>query len=751
LAGGGQVDPVAEAKFVDDGTDRAKGESRCVAVGAEMAKKKVREILVDHSSDEAGGSLIGEVAMAREDALFHGPRAPRIALEEGQIVVGLQEKRLAVPDALDDEFGRMAEVRQEPEAGGAVFDDEADRVTGVVWDGECLDHEVADGKAVARDKQSPLVEFREGMAEAVGGGAIAVEGELVRAAQDAQSRGVVGVLVGQENAVEVLKTKPHGLQPPRDLAGAETGIDQESGLARFDEGAVSRTPAAQDSEPQHGPICRGDGGRGQGGILAWLLLADWSVATWYRVPLRFTQSQSLQQAQVFTAQMQQALAMLQAPAMELRSLVQKELSENPVLEEPPETAPEPAGDGDDAFLDAKIAQLREMDEDTRAYFFRERSGPRATAEDEEKRQFFFDSVVEARSLADHLEEQLRFATTDLGVLRAGLEIIGDIDEDGFLRATDEEIAAGCAQPPETVARALALVRSFDPVGVGARDLRECLLIQLERLGKGEALESSIVRDHLEDLGRRRFDQIARACGEGVRRVVAAAEFIATLVPKPGRAFLPENRSDIVVPEVFVTRGEDGEWRVAVNEDCLPRLRISNEYKEMLASSGGRDDLRRYLRDRIRSGKSFIHAIRQRQDTIRRIAEEIVRRQTDFLNEGVSRLKPMTLAQVAEAVGVHETTVSRAIANKYAQTPWGVFELKFFFAPGYRISGGESLSNKSVKEALQQIIDGEDRAHPFSDEQIVKIFEGRGLPIARRTIAKYRTDLGILPASMRRRD
>lgn len=448
--------------------------------------------------------------------------------------------------------------------------------------------------------------------------------------------------------------------------------------------------------------------------------------------------------------MQQALAMLQAPAMELRSLVQKEMSENPVLEEPQEPAPEMEGDTGDASLDAKIEQLREIDEDTRAYFFRERSGSRATAEEEERRQFFFDSVAEARTLADHLEEQLRLSATDPDILKAGLEIIGNIDDDGFLRATDQEIATGCGVQVGAVARALVLVRSFDPVGVGARDLRECLLIQLERLGKGDELESMIVRDHLDDLGHRRFDQIARACGENVRRVRAAAEFIATLDPKPGRAFLPENRSDVVVPEVFIARGEDGEWVVAMNEDSLPRLRISNEYKEMLASSAGRDDLRRYLRERIRSGKSLIHAIRQRQDTIRRIAEEIVRRQVDFLEGGVSCLKPMTLAQVAEVAGVHETTVSRAIANKYAHTPWGVFELKFFFTPGYRTSGGDNLSNKSVKGALQKIIDGEDRAHPLSDEQIVKIFEGRGLEIARRTIAKYRTELGILSSSMRRR-
>ncbi len=471
----------------------------------------------------------------------------------------------------------------------------------------------------------------------------------------------------------------------------------------------------------------------------------------HRVSLKFAQTQSMQQAQVFTAQMQQALAMLQAPVMELRSLVQKEMSENPVLEEPEDAGPASVAEGGEADLDAKIEELRQIDEDTRAYFARERSGPRATAEDAERRQFFFDSLVVERTLADHLEEQLRLSATDPEVLNAGLEIIGDIDDDGFLRATDEEIAAGCGASAGVVDRALALVRTFDPVGVGARDLRECLLIQLERLGKGEDLEADIVRHHLDDLGNRRFEQIARACGENPRRVRAAAELVATLDPKPGRAFLPESRSDIVVPEVFISRDEGGGWRVATNEDALPRLRISNEYKEMLASSAGRDELKKYLRERIRSGKQVIHAIGQRQETIRRIAEEIVRRQAEFLDGGVSHLKPMTLAQVADAIGVHETTVSRAIANKYARTPWGVFELKFFFTPGYRTSDGETLSNKSVKDALQQIIEGEDKARPLSDEQIVKIFRERGLDIARRTIAKYRTELGILSSSVRRRD
>ncbi len=459
------------------------------------------------------------------------------------------------------------------------------------------------------------------------------------------------------------------------------------------------------------------------------------------------------QTQVFTPQMQQALAMLQAPAMELRALVQKELAQNPVLEEdqdgPPETdAPAAMPDPSDALVDRQIAMLREIDEDTRAYFSRERSGHRATAEDEERRQYFFDSLSSETTLADHLGGQLRLSTSDPELLRAGEEIVGNLDEEGFLRAPVAEIAAGCGLAEARVEEALHLIQTFDPVGVGARDLRECLLIQLDRLGRSETIESAIVQGHFDALAHHRYDQIARALGVDGGRVRRAAAVIAELDPRPGRKFAPEQREMVVQPEIFIFRDE-GEWKVAVSGDAIPRLRISNTYKDLLATEGKEDELRSYLKEKIRAGKSLIHSIQQRHQTIQKIAEEVVRRQIDFFESGPALLKPLTLAQVGAMTGVHETTVSRAISGKYASTPWGVFDMKYFFTPGYQTESGEMFSNKTVKDAIRDLIAGENKKKPHSDEDIVAILAGRGLKLARRTVAKYRAELHILPSSIRR--
>lgn len=463
---------------------------------------------------------------------------------------------------------------------------------------------------------------------------------------------------------------------------------------------------------------------------------------------RMEQSQTLSLQQVLAPQLQQSLHILQAPMLELRNLVQQELQENPVLEEeaPPETPAETAAEGDD--FQEEFERLSRLDEEWRDYMAQSNAYAARSAEDDERRQFFFDSIVGHETLQQHLLEQLKGTDLDTEARKTAELIIGNIDDRGFLAATPEEMAQNSGVPVEQVRAVLEVVRSFHPVGVGALDLRDCLLIQLRRVGKGQTIEYRIVDRHLEDLGKHRLPEIARRLGTTVDRVQAAANFIATLDPKPGQLFAPDP-NNYILPDVAIERVGQ-EYQVIVNGDQIPHLRISNAYKDLMAREHGRTDVREYIRDKIRSGKFLIKSIHQRQQTISNIAHEILKRQRDFMDCGIVALKPMTMVQVAEAVGVHETTVSRAISGKYLATPHGVFEMKFFFTPGYQTADGASVSNATVKETIADLARQEDPRRPLSDKEIVDLLAARGLPIARRTVAKYRTELGILPSNMRKR-
>jgi RNA polymerase sigma-54 factor len=276
-----------------------------------------------------------------------------------------------------------------------------------------------------------------------------------------------------------------------------------------------------------------------------------------------------------------------------------------------------------------------------------------------------------------------------------------------------------------------------------------LLIQLRRQGKENGLEYKIVAEHMEDLGRHRFPDIARRVGAGVDDVQKAADNIARLNPRPGQVFAaaPQN---YVLPDVIVEK-VDGEYQISFNNEQVPHLRISNLYKDIIAAGESQtSEVKDYIRDKIRSGKFLIRSIHQRQQTIMNIAQQIVSRQRDFMEHGPSHLKPMTMAEVADAVGVHETTVSRAVSGKYMATPPGVFEMKYFFTGGYQTATGEALSNTRVKQAILDLIKHESGSAPLSDHEIVEILTERGIPIARRTVAKYRTELNILPSHMRRK-
>ena len=459
------------------------------------------------------------------------------------------------------------------------------------------------------------------------------------------------------------------------------------------------------------------------------------------------QVQNLSMQQSLAPQLQQSLQILQVPMLELRQLIQAELAVNPVVEEErTELSVEDKQRELDDFQQ-EFDHLAKLDDEWRDYMSQNSSYSARSQEDEERRQFFFDSIVSAETLQQHLLEQLQTSELNSHERKVAELVIGNIDDFGFLQSSVEEMSQNTGVPEEELHPVLAVIQTFHPVGVGARDLRDCLLIQLRRLGKEESMEYRLVASHLDDLGKRRFPEIARRLGTTVEQVQKCANLIATLDPKPGQIFAPDP-NNYVLPDVAVEKVGD-EWQISLNGDQIPHLRISNTYKDLMARDGNPLEVRDYIREKIRSGKFLIKSIHQRQQTISNIAHEIVARQKDFFEIGPTVLKPMTMVQIAEVVGVHETTVSRAISGKYMATPWGVFEMKYFFTPGYQTAGGESMSNTSVKNAIAELVKGEDTRRPLSDKEIVDILTERGIPIARRTVAKYRAELGVLPSNMRK--
>ncbi|RRJ96446.1 RNA polymerase sigma-54 factor [Opitutaceae bacterium TAV4] len=521
--------------------------------------------------------------------------------------------------------------------------------------------------------------------------------------------------------------------------------------------------------------------------------------------LRQKQTQSL----VLAPQLRQSLKILQVAALDLRSVIQEELESNPTLEElsgdtvsleherekldagdraddsgggndddggnlagddgaggdydrgagnaPAErdSDSDAAGDRESLDFSKEFEVLSKLDEDWRDYMSQAGGNQPYTSEDAERRQHFFDSLVSETSLQEHLMRQAELSDHAPHVRDALEHLIGGLDERGFATQTPSEVALQTGLPLDAVQEAARLLKTFEPAGIGAADLGECLLLQLRAKGRGDSLAARIVRDHMALLTRRRIPEIARKSGAHVDDVQEAILEIGALDPAPGRRFA-EDTNRVVTPDVTVEKDDsdggesaDGGWRITLNSDYIPRLRISNTYRDLIARGTLNKQERDYLRERIRSGKFLINSIEQRQQTIERITREILKVQREFFEEGVSKLRPLTMTQIASAVGVHETTVSRAIANKFIQTPHGVFEMKYFFTPGYASSGGESVSNTSVKEMISDLIAGEDRSHPLSDEEIVKKLSGKGIKIARRTVAKYREELGLLPSNLRR--
>jgi len=464
----------------------------------------------------------------------------------------------------------------------------------------------------------------------------------------------------------------------------------------------------------------------------------------------------MSQRLVMTPSLQQAIKLLQMSKLELVEEVQQELLENPTLEEsqsesstseqPEPAEKEPAEDGtaDDAFSEI----------DYESYFqdIESEYSPRGGREIPADLPTFASTLAEQPNLTDHLTWQLGMNASDERMKEIGRAVIGNLDSDGYLKATIEELQAIGGYSQEEVAQALRLIQDFDPIGVGAANLTECLCLQLKQLGEDGTAAEQIVRFHMDKVQNRRFKELAGILGLQMDDLEAEIEIIRGLDPRPGQKYNTE-RSMYIVPDVYIVKVDD-EYQVLLNEDGLPRLRISPTYRRMVARGAATDtprDAKDYVRNKLRAAFRLIKSLEERQRTIFKVATSIVKFQRGFLDHGVEKMKPLVLRDVADDIGMHESTVSRVVNQKYMHTHRGVFEMRFFFHSGISSNrGAEAVSSLTVKEKIRKIIESEDSAKPLSDSAIVKTLKAEGLRIARRTVAKYREELKIPSSSQRRR-
>lgn len=478
------------------------------------------------------------------------------------------------------------------------------------------------------------------------------------------------------------------------------------------------------------------------------------------MPQRLEILQKQMQRMILSPQMQQAIHMLQMPLQELQLLVRQELDANPVLEETleqeqpetpePATAKEEKADDHESELNFKeeFDILTKLDDEWRDYFRQSGTYRKITQQDEERRKFMMDSIATEESLQEHLLWQLGMSITDPGKKELGETVIGNIDDNGYLNISAEELAAQSGKTADEIEEIIGIIQSFNPIGVCSRNLKECLLIQLDRLGNHDPIITKIIEDQLDLLAEHKYAEMASLLGISEDAVKKAVEFITTLDPKPG-LMLSKETAQYITPDVFVEKIE-GEYVVTLNDEKIPHLSISNLYRQLMSKKDTPVETKEYIKAKLQAGNWLIKNIHQRQQTIYKIAVEIVRVQREFMDEGVSFLKPLTMQQVAGEIGLHESTVSRAIANKYIQTPQGTFQIKYFFAGGIQTSSGESVSVINLKEQIANLIKAEDAKNPLSDQEIISKLSESGIKIARRTIAKYRQELGIPASNLRKR-
>ena len=457
--------------------------------------------------------------------------------------------------------------------------------------------------------------------------------------------------------------------------------------------------------------------------------------------------QSLSQSQTLAPQMRKSLEILQASTLELSQLMRQALETNPTLEDVTETTSldEDAPEGEEAD---SLEYMNETEDDWRDRSILEGRNSQWTQEDEERRQRLYDNIVAPETLQQHLQQQLDFSLVEPSVREAAQELLGYIDDRGFLESPLAKLAPGCSAANKDLKEALVLIQTFDPAGVGASGIPEALLIQLERASSVETIEYRIVRDHLEDLARKRHPQIAKALGISIECVAEAAENIGRLSPNPGGEFDPTG-NPYILPDVIIEKNDDGNWGASLTGEHLPSLRINDFYKDMIGKTGVDAKARAFLRDQIRDGRSLIRSISLRQETILAIAHKLIEQQSPFLEKGPRHLRPLTMNDIADELQLHATTVSRAVAGKYILTPQGLMEMRAFSATGYQTDSGSEVSNAGVREAIQQLITQEKHTKPLSDNAITKALATQGIKVARRTVAKYREQLNILPSHLRK--
>jgi RNA polymerase sigma-54 factor len=463
----------------------------------------------------------------------------------------------------------------------------------------------------------------------------------------------------------------------------------------------------------------------------------------------------LVQKLILTPSLQQAIKLLPMSTLELADLLNQEMVENPLLEEVPTEELQPAEQTQAEKADAEkpaVEKADAWDDADYEYFFGDYldDGYRPRTPQEVKELPPIENTLStAASLADHLLWQLSLQTSDEKLREIGGAIIGNLDDDGYLVASVEEIAAMGDWPVAEVERALQHVQTFDPIGVAARDLQECLWLQIRHLGLEGTPTEKIVTEHLRLLQNHQVPEIARRLGMSIDDLKEHIEIIRNLDPKPGSRYNP-TQSQYVIPDVYVMKVED-QYVAVLNEEGLPQLRISPTYRRLLDKSGGEsnDETRAYVKDKFRSALWLIKSVDQRQKTIHKVATSIINFQRDFLDHGIEYLRPLVLRDVANDIGMHESTVSRVVNNKYMHTPQGVFEMKFFFHSGISSSYGDSVSSVTIKQRIRKIIENEDPRKPLSDSKIVSILQKEGLMLARRTIAKYREELKIPTSNQRK--
>ena len=460
-------------------------------------------------------------------------------------------------------------------------------------------------------------------------------------------------------------------------------------------------------------------------------------------------STRLSQRLILTPSLQQAIKLLPLTTLELAEVLEQEVMENPLLEEVPQEQPSAEEIAQEEAKTEREDILKEIDVEKFFEDYLDDGDHRRTRSAEiPELPPIENTLTEQPDLYDHLMWQLHMSVSDEFTLEIGDAIIQNLDADGLLRASVDEIANLGPYPMEEVQKALTIIQGLDPAGVAARDLTECLRLQLRNLGLEGSPTDLMVRDHMKQLQSHQYPEIGRQMGLSPDEVSHHLEIIKRLDPKPGLKYSPD-KSSYVIPDVFVVK-EGDDYKIVLNDDGLPKLRISPTYRRMLdVKEVGGEETRNYVKEKLRSALWLLKSVDQRQRTIYKVSESIIRHQRGFLDAGITHLRPLVLRDVATDIGMHESTVSRVVANKYMHTPRGVYELRFFFHSGITSNMGEAISSVTIKDKIRKMIEAEDPFRPLSDSRIAELLGSDGLPLARRTVAKYREELRIPPSNLRK--